>query len=73
MTSEYTHGHEYDTYHYDDKKHNPQHFTVTRPEEHDTVTKGVYYHAHPEEVGTSYPHHDDLDDFDAEVDEEDKK
>ena len=32
MTSEYTHGHEYDTYHYEDKKHRPLHFTVTRPE-----------------------------------------
>ena len=57
MTSEYISGHEYDTYHYEDMKHKPLHFTVTRPEEHDVVTKGAYYHAHPEEVGKSYPHH----------------
>jgi len=59
MTSEYTRGHEYDTYHYEDKKHRPLHFTVTKPEEEDVVSKGAYYHAHPEETGRSYPHHDD--------------
>ena len=58
MTSEYTHGHEYDTYHYEDKKHKPLHFTVTRPEVHDVVVKGAYYHAYPHEVGPSYSHHD---------------
>ena len=56
MTSEYIHGHEYDTYHYEDSQHNPQHFTVTRPTEHDVVIKGSYYHAHPEQVEMSYPH-----------------
>ena len=68
MTSEYVHGHEYDTYHYDDKKHKPQHFTVTRPEEHDIVSKGAYYHAHPREVGPSFAHHDEHHYYETEVD-----
>jgi len=59
MTSEYTHGHEYDTYHYEDSKHLPHHFTVTRPEQEDIIEKGSYYHAHPEQVSPSYPHIDD--------------
>ena len=33
------------------------HFTVTRPLEHDVVAKGSYYHAQPEDVSRSYPHH----------------
>ena len=54
MTSEYAYGHEYDTYHYEDQKHQPLHFTVTRPEEHDMIMKGAYYHAAPQEVGPSF-------------------
>ena len=68
MTSEYIHGHEYDTYHLQDKKHQPVHFTVTRPEERDVVSKGAYYHAHPREVGPSYPHHDEHHYYETEVD-----
>ena len=68
MTSEYIHGHEYDTYHYEDTKHRPLHFTVTRPEERDVVSKGAYYHAHPREVGPSYPHHDEHHYYETEVD-----
>jgi hypothetical protein len=57
MTSEYVHGHEYDTYHYEDRKHEPKHFTVTRPEPHDIIEKGSYFHAHPDQVSPSYDHH----------------
>ena len=58
VTSEYVHGHEYDTYHYEDKKHQQKHFTVTVPEPHDMVAKGAYFHAHPEQVTPSYAHHE---------------
>ena len=58
MTSEFTHGREYDTYHYaGDKSHLQQHFTVTRPDSSDIVSKGSYYHAKPQDVSRSYPHH----------------
>ena len=57
MTSEYTHGHEYDTYHYEDQTHHPLHFTVTRPEDYDIPLKGAYYHAHPMDVSPSFGHH----------------
>ena len=56
MTSEYVHGHEYDTFHYDDEKHQQKHFTVTVPDHHDIVAKGAYFHAHPHDVTPSYPH-----------------
>ena len=56
MTSEYTRGHEYQTYHYEDKDHKPLQFTVTRPAETDIVAKGGYYHAHPRDVPMSYYH-----------------
>ena len=30
---------------------------MTRPDASDIVSKGTYYHAHPEDVSRSYPHH----------------
>ena len=59
MTSEFVHGHEYDTIHYEDAEHRPLHFTVTKPEEDDVVVKGAYYHAKPEQLTRSYGHDDD--------------
>lgn len=56
MSSEYIQGHEYDTYHLEDKAHRPVHFVVTRPSEHDVIEKGAYFHAHPEQVDPSYGH-----------------
>ena len=57
MTSEYVHGHEFDTYHYEDVEHRPLHFTVTKPDEHDIIEKGQYYHAHPSQISHSAAHH----------------
>ena len=69
MSSEYVHGHEYDTYDYSVKKDaKARHFTVTRPEEADVVSKGAYYHAHPTEVGPSFAHHDEHHYYETEVD-----